>query len=337
MPIQARAREQGRAYSCVARRRKERGFLPRPRRADIGADAGPSFAEDARLRQRFRRVRRARGPLGSHRAPGCCASPTAAPASAATSSSPSSPPPRPAPTPSCASAMPTAEAGACGNATRCVAACWPGRAAGARQVIRTVAGNLPGEHAADGARRRRHGRAAARLARHPAGARSRTRCISILPLPRGSPIRPPLSMGNPHATFFVADVAAVAVAELGPALEHHPLFPERANIGFAQVLAPRPHPPAGVGARRRPDPGLRHRRLRRAGRRASPRPGRPPRARSMLDGGALEIEWRGGRPRAHDRPGRDRVHRRDRPRRPDAGMTVDSSPSAAGSTPMRAR
>jgi len=45
-------------------------------------------------------------------------------------------------------------------------------------------------------------------------------------------------MGNPHATFFVDDVAAIPIETLGPALEHDPLFPERANIGVAQVLAP---------------------------------------------------------------------------------------------------
>src|SRR6185312_15493493 len=47
-----------------------------------------------------------------------------------------------------------------------------------------------------------------------------------------------VSMGNPHATFFVPDLTAIPVDTLGPALEHDPLFPERANIGFAQVLAP---------------------------------------------------------------------------------------------------
>ena len=46
------------------------------------------------------------------------------------------------------------------------------------------------------------------------------------------------SMGNPHATFFVKDVMAVDLADLGPALEHDPLFPKRANIGVAQVLSP---------------------------------------------------------------------------------------------------
>src|SRR6185437_9551365 len=47
-----------------------------------------------------------------------------------------------------------------------------------------------------------------------------------------------VNMGNPHATFFVPDLAEVPIERIGPGLEHHPLFPERANIGFAQVLSP---------------------------------------------------------------------------------------------------
>jgi|SRR5665213_1086575 len=45
------------------------------------------------------------------------------------------------------------------------------------------------------------------------------------------------SMGNPHATFFVPDIAAIDIRVLGPKLEHDPLFPQRANIGVAQILA----------------------------------------------------------------------------------------------------
>ncbi|WP_339467062.1 diaminopimelate epimerase [Pseudomonas lurida] len=44
------------------------------------------------------------------------------------------------------------------------------------------------------------------------------------------------SMGNPHCTFFVQDIAAVDVEALGPALEVHPLFPARTNVHFVQVL-----------------------------------------------------------------------------------------------------
>jgi diaminopimelate epimerase len=44
-----------------------------------------------------------------------------------------------------------------------------------------------------------------------------------------------LSMGNPHAIFWVDDVDAYDLGKIGPLLENHPLFPERANISLAQV------------------------------------------------------------------------------------------------------
>ncbi|MGD9660275.1 MAG: diaminopimelate epimerase [Porticoccaceae bacterium] len=44
-----------------------------------------------------------------------------------------------------------------------------------------------------------------------------------------------LSMGNPHAVIVVADVATAPVATLGPAIECHPRFPERVNVGFMAV------------------------------------------------------------------------------------------------------
>ncbi len=44
-----------------------------------------------------------------------------------------------------------------------------------------------------------------------------------------------LSIGNPHAVFFVDDVRAIDLATVGPILESDPLFPERANISVAQV------------------------------------------------------------------------------------------------------
>ena len=45
-----------------------------------------------------------------------------------------------------------------------------------------------------------------------------------------------LSMGNPHAVFFVEDTAALDLARLGPPVELAPAFPERANVSFAQVV-----------------------------------------------------------------------------------------------------
>lgn len=44
-----------------------------------------------------------------------------------------------------------------------------------------------------------------------------------------------VNVGNPHCIFFVEDAEAVELAQVGPPLEHHRLFPERANISMAQV------------------------------------------------------------------------------------------------------
>ena len=45
------------------------------------------------------------------------------------------------------------------------------------------------------------------------------------------------SMGNPHATFFVLDAAAIDLGSVGPRIEHHPMFPARVNAGIVQVVA----------------------------------------------------------------------------------------------------
>lgn len=47
-----------------------------------------------------------------------------------------------------------------------------------------------------------------------------------------------VSVGNPHAVFFVADPAAVPLDSLGPQIEHDPVFPEGVNVGVAAVTAP---------------------------------------------------------------------------------------------------
>jgi diaminopimelate epimerase len=46
-----------------------------------------------------------------------------------------------------------------------------------------------------------------------------------------------VNVGNPHCIFWVRDVSAHDLARFGPMLEHHPLFPEGANISLAQVLS----------------------------------------------------------------------------------------------------
>jgi diaminopimelate epimerase len=68
-----------------------------------------------------------------------------------------------------------------------------------------------------------------------------TRCIELQIGPIDAPVlHSPavVSMGNPHAIFWVDDPDSYDLARIGPLLENHPLFPERANISLAQVKAP---------------------------------------------------------------------------------------------------
>ena len=128
------------------------------------------------------------------------------------------------------------EAGACGNATRCVASLVAAETGRARVVIRTIAGDLPVEALPGGLWRADMGPARLGWQDVPL---ARAMDTLHLPIARDGVADPAAcSMGNPHATFFVPDLDAVPVAAIGPALEHDPLFPDRANIGFVQVLNP---------------------------------------------------------------------------------------------------
>ena len=45
-----------------------------------------------------------------------------------------------------------------------------------------------------------------------------------------------VNMGNPHLVIFTHDVSAIDLPSEGPSMEHHPLFPNRVNVEFAQIL-----------------------------------------------------------------------------------------------------
>ena len=52
----------------------------------------------------------------------------------------------------------------------------------------------------------------------------------------GNPVA--TGMGNPHCTFFVDDINNVDLAAHGRRIEHHPLYPQRTNVQFAQIIGP---------------------------------------------------------------------------------------------------
>jgi diaminopimelate epimerase len=128
------------------------------------------------------------------------------------------------------------EAEACGNGTRCAAALLMG-GSGARQItMETLAGRLAGSRAADGRVSVDMGPAKTEWREIPLARACDTLHLDLSLGPLNDPVA--VNMGNPHAVFFVPDVAAIDIEALGPKLEHDPLFPERANIGIAQLTGP---------------------------------------------------------------------------------------------------
>jgi diaminopimelate epimerase len=125
------------------------------------------------------------------------------------------------------------EAGACGNATRCVAALLA-QESGAREVaVRTISGLLPAAILGPRLVEVDMGKPGLEWGEVPLAAPADTLRLNLAMGPVSGPAA--CSMGNPHATFFVDDLTHLAVETIGPVLEKHRLFPERANIGFAQV------------------------------------------------------------------------------------------------------
>ena len=106
----------------------------------------------------------------------------------------------------------------------------------------TKAGVLDVERRRHRPHHRRHGPAEVRLAGH--SARRGVPRYARIELQIG-PIDKPIlhspsvvNVGNPHAVFWVEDVNAYDLGRIGPMLENHPIFPERANISLAHVTSP---------------------------------------------------------------------------------------------------
>jgi len=128
------------------------------------------------------------------------------------------------------------EAGACGNATRCIASLMAAETGKAQVVVRTISGDLPSEATPEGLWRVDMGQARLGWQDVPLAHEADTLHLPIACGPVADPAA--CSMGNPHATFFVPDLDALPINDIGPRLEHDPIFPARANIGFVQVMAP---------------------------------------------------------------------------------------------------
>ena len=135
------------------------------------------------------------------------------------------------------------EVDACGNATRCVGWLLMGETGRSTAAIETNAGLL---RAFDSGQPELitvdMGQPRFRWDEIPLAEEFRdTRAIELQIGPIDDPIlHSPavVNMGNPHAIFWVDDVAAYDLERFGPLLENHPIFPERANISLAHVTSP---------------------------------------------------------------------------------------------------
>ena len=127
------------------------------------------------------------------------------------------------------------ESAVCGNATRCIAALIMAEGGRSSATVETVAGLLEAGTTADGNIVADMGRARFDWHDIPLAEARDTLHLGIEVGPLKDPVA--VSMGNPHAVFFVEDAEAIPLEACGPAVERHPLFPEATNVEVAQVLA----------------------------------------------------------------------------------------------------
>ena len=183
------------------------------------------------------------------------------------------------------------EVEACGNATRCVAWLLMEEGGAATRRIETPAGILYAERRAEKLITVDMGSPLLRWEEIPI---SKAMDTAQLDFEAGGLSGPgAANMGNPHVVFFVNDVRAVPIETLGPKVEHDPLFPQRVNVGFAEVRSPEQ-----IRLRVWERPGILTKACGTgacAAVVAAHRQGRTGRKVDILaDGGSLEIEWRAG-------------------------------------------
>jgi diaminopimelate epimerase len=126
------------------------------------------------------------------------------------------------------------EVGACGNASRCVARLVMEEAGADDCTLETTAGILEASRIREDTVEIDMGLAKFDWRDIPLSQPVDTLALPLETEALSQPVA--VNMGNPHCVFFVDDMGAVDVAALGAPIETHPLFPERTNVEFVQVL-----------------------------------------------------------------------------------------------------
>lgn len=129
---------------------------------------------------------------------------------------------------------------ACGNATRCIGQILLDETGKEAVTIETLGGDLVASASANELVTVDMGEPRLKWNEIPLSEEFQdTRMIELEVGPLGAPIMHSpavVNVGNPHAIFFVDNIDAIDLGRIGPMLENHPLFPERANISVAQVI-----------------------------------------------------------------------------------------------------
>ena len=123
-------------------------------------------------------------------------------------------------------------AGACGNATRCIARYLMDESGAANLHLTSDRGDLFAVDAGGGLTAVNMGQPLLEWADVPLAHKMDTLELPIDGAPSAT------GMGNPHCTFFVDDAEAVDLQTFGPAYEVHPLYPERTNVQVAHIIGP---------------------------------------------------------------------------------------------------
>ena len=123
-------------------------------------------------------------------------------------------------------------AGACGNATRCIARFLMDESGKDRLTLVTERGKLFAQDAGDGLTSVNMGHPQLDWQDIPLASEMETLALPI----EGKPVA--TGMGNPHCTFFVENAEAIDLEAFGPRFEHHPLYPQRTNVQVASLIGP---------------------------------------------------------------------------------------------------
>jgi diaminopimelate epimerase len=181
------------------------------------------------------------------------------------------------------------ESGACGNGARCVARLLMAETGKAEARIETLAGVLAARAGDGGMVEVDMGPAKFDWRDVPLAREADTLHLDFAKGPLKDPVA--LSVGNPHVVFFVDDAEEVPLAELGPEIERDPLFPERTNVEAAEIVGPGEIRlrvwERGAGITRACGSGACAALVAAYRRGLAKR-----RAKVVLDGGSLTIEWR---------------------------------------------